>query len=62
MLEISELTMVYPGSMSFAGTPSYPWTPDLIENLTEVERRGYLKILRQTREELNKELKKSTKK
>lgn len=59
MLEISELTMSYPGSMSFAGAPSYPWSPEFIEELPEYERSGYLTILRKTREDLLEQLKKA---
>ena len=52
MKEIAEMTMVFPGSMTFMGSPSYPWSPDLIENLPEWERKGYLRILENTRKEM----------
>lgn len=62
MLEVSELTMTYPGSMSFAGSPSYPWSPEDIEAMPEYERAGYLTILRKTREDIAEQLKQASSK
>ena len=44
--------MVYPGSMSFAGAPSYPWSPEMIEELPEWERETYLRLLRSSRKDM----------
>lgn len=49
MTEIAELTIAVPGSMERAGAPHFPWPPDVIENMEEEERKGYLEIIREQR-------------
>ena len=44
------MTMVWPGSSERAGLPSFPWAPDVIEDMEEEEREAYLKHLRETRQ------------
>lgn len=48
------MTMVIPGSIDRRGSPSYPWSPEEIEELTEVERKIYLDHLREVRKALHK--------
>lgn len=49
--EIAEMTMVFPGSMEQVALPAYPWSPSVIEEMPEVERKFYLRVLRDTREQ-----------
>ena len=46
------MTMMFPGSMIFAGSPSFPWTPEVIEELPEWERKAYASVLNDTRKHL----------
>jgi hypothetical protein len=54
--------MVFPGSMSFAGAPSYPWAPEMIEEFPEWERSVYLELLRSSRKEMGEMLSEGSKK
>ena len=44
--EIMELTLTVPGSMDRLGAPSFPWSPQSIEDLPEADRKNYLEALR----------------
>lgn len=50
MSDVVELTLTVPGSMNSPGVPSFPWSPEVIENLGESERRGYVTALRDYRQ------------
>ena len=62
MSEIVEMTMAIPGSMSSAGQPYFPWSPEYIEGLPEIERTLYLKTLRTQRKAWSQALEDSRKK
>ena len=49
MSDVVELTLSVPGSMNSPGVPSFPWSPEVIENMGEAERVNYLRSLRDYR-------------
>ena len=47
MREVAEMTMTFGGMEPI---PSYPWSPDDIMDLDEMERKAYLEALRDQRQ------------